>query len=852
MPIAEITRAETSQRARLLRVDSYDIWLDLTRGNEVFGSVSVIRFGCREPGAASYVDLIADSVHEITLNGAAVDVAAAARGDGRITLTALAAENVLRVAADCRYSGDGTGLHRAVDPADGKVYTYTKFEPAYARRVYANFEQPDLKASFTFHVTAPARWTVLSNQPAAEPVPDEGGARSVWHFPPTPPISTYLSAVAAGEYRLVQASHTTPRGQMVPLGLACRASLAGHLDADEIFAITRQGLDFYTGLFRGDFPFAKYDQVFVPDYSVGATENVGCVVISDELLFRSRVTSALHELRAMVILHEMAHMWFGNLVTMKWWDDLWLNESFAEFCGTLASAEATRFADAWTTFCAGRKTWGYMQDRLPSTHPVAADVPTLTQAVANFDGISYAKGASVLRQLLAFLGRPAFEDGIRTYLAGHAWGNATLADLLAALEQSAGASLASWSRAWLQTAGPNTLRPEFEVGADGAFTSFAVLQQAPAEHPTLRPHHLAVGLYSRAGGTLELTRRVEIAVAGARTELPELAGVARPDLVLLNDGDLDYAVVRFDARSLRTLTEAIGTLGDPLARAVCWGAAIDMLREAELPLPAFVRMLANGMGRERSVAVLQALHSVTDQVMTLAGDPAWVPEGKAELAAAGTRLLQAAEPGSDHQLAWAQLLSWTAATPDQLDLLAGLLDRGADVPGLAVDAELRWAILRRLAVTGRAGDAEIHAELRRDPTDAGTRHAAACRAAIPDAAHKAAAWHLLAESGELGALGAVECSRGFIQAEHADLLAPYAERYFEALPAIWATRGEHIRVVLGRLLFPYPAASSDMLGRIDAFLATPRDPGLARVLTETRDVVVRALRSRALPARLPS
>ena len=858
MPIAEITRAETSERARLLRVHSYDVTLDLTRGDKVFGSVSVIRFGCLEPGATTYVDLIADSVHEITLNGVPVDVAwgvpDAAEPGGRIALPPLAAENVLRVAADCRYSGDGTGLHRAVDPADGKVYMYTKFEPAYARRVYANFEQPDLKASFTFHVTAPAHWTVLSNQPAPEPVPAEGAGSSVWHFPPTPLISTYLSAVAAGEYRVVQASHTTPRGQMVPLGLACRASLAGHLDADEIFAITRQGLDFYTGLFQGDFPFAKYDQVFVPDYSVGATENVGCVVVSDELLFRSRVTSALHELRAMVILHEMAHMWFGNLVTMKWWDDLWLNESFAEFCGTLASAEATRFGDAWTTFCAGRKTWGYMQDRLPSTHPVAADVPTLTQALANFDGISYAKGASVLRQLLALLGRPAFENGIRGYLAEHAWGNATLADLLAALEQSAGASLGSWSRAWLQTAGPNTLRPEFEVGTDGAFTSFAVLQEAPAEHPTLRPHHLAVGLYSRDGGggdgVLTLAERLEVGIAGARTELPQLAGVRQPDLILLNDGDLDYAVVRFDPRSLQTLTEAIGGLGDPLARAVCWSAAIDMLREAELPLPAFVRMLANGMDREESVAVLQALLSVTDQVMTLAGDPAWVPEGKAELAAAGTRLLHAAEPGSDHQLAWAQLLSWTAAAPDQLDLIAGMLDRTAEVPGLAVDAELRWAILRRLAVTGRAGDAEIRAELRRDPTDAGTRHAAGCQAAIPDAAHKAAAWRLLAETGELGALGVVECSRGFIQAEHADLLAPYAERYFDALPAIWATRGEHIRVVLGRLLFPYPAASPDLLLRIDAFLAAPRDPGLTRVLTETRDIVARALRSRALPATL--
>ena len=401
--------------------------------------------------------------------------------------------------ADCRYSGDGTGLHRAVDPADGKVYTYTKFEPAYARRVYANFEQPDLKASFTFHVTAPAHWTVLSNQPAPEPVPAERAGSSVWHFPPTPLISTYLSAVAAGEYRLVQASHTTPRGQMVPLGIACRASLAAHLDADEIFAITRQGLDFYTGLFQGDFPFAKYDQVFVPDYSVGATENVGCVVISDELLFRSRVTSALHELRAMVILHEMAHMWFGNLVTMKWWDDLWLNESFAEFCGTLASAEATRFGDAWTTFCAGRKTWGYMQDRMPSTHPIAADVPTLTQALANFDGISYAKGASVLRQLLALLGRDRVR-GRHPRLPGRA----RLGQRHA--RRPAGRARAErGSRAWAAGRGPGC-RPRARTPCGPSSRSAPTARSRRSrccrrhqpEHPTLRPHHLAVGLYSRS------------------------------------------------------------------------------------------------------------------------------------------------------------------------------------------------------------------------------------------------------------------------------------------------------------------------------------------------------------------
>jgi aminopeptidase N len=845
MPTAEITRAETGERGQLLQVDSYEVELDLTRGSEVFGSTSVIGFGCREPGASTYVDLIAESVRQISLNGTAIDPAVAF-ADGRIVLAGLADRNELAVTADCRYSTDGTGLHRAVDSADGKIYTYTKFEPAYARRVFANFDQPDLKAEFTFHVTVPAHWTVLSNQPGSVPKRAGDGA-AVWHFPPTPRISTYLTALAAGEYHVVRESHTTKRGQQIPLGLACRGSLSDHLDTADIALITRQGLDFFTGLFEGDYPFAKYDQVFVPGYSAGATENVGCVILSDELLFRSRVTAALHELRAMVILHEMAHMWFGDLVTMKWWGDLWLNESFAEFCGWLASAEATRFTDAWTTFAIGRKGWGYMQDQLSSTHPIAADVPTLSQAVANFDGISYAKGASVLRQLVAVVGRENFFTAIRAYFRAHAWGNATLADLLSAVEASSGASLTDWSKAWLETAGPNTLRCDFEVDDSGAFTSFAIVQEAPLQNPTLRPHHLAVGLYSWVDGQLARVHQVEIDIAGARSGVPQLAGVARPDLIVLNDGDLAYAIIRFDPRSVRTLTKAIGSIADPLARAVCWTASIDMVRQAELALPDFVRMLADGLGQETSVSVLQTLSSVTEQIMTLAGDPGGVPRGKQELAAAATALLRGAEPGSDHQLAAARLLSWTATAPDQLDLLAGLLDDGAQVPGLTVDAELRWAFLRRLAATGRAGDAEIDAELQRDATDAGRRHATACRASVPDAEHKAAAWRLLTETDDLGNQGIAEVAGGLMQPEHASLLAPYTDRYFDVLPEIWSSRGEHARVRLSEVLFPHPASSPELLAKIDAFLdGGEQSPGLTRVLTERRDIVTAALCSRAL------
>jgi len=841
---ADITREETAERAGLLRVESYDVALDLTRGGESFRSTSVVIFDCAEPGAATYADLVAETVHEITLNGAPVDTMTA-YVDGRIALTGLAERNELRVVADCGYETSGFGLQRSVDSADGRIYTFTQFEAAHARRVFANFEQPDLKAPFTFHVTVPDHWTVLSNQPAPEPQPAGGGA-AVWHFPPTPRISTYLTAIAAGEYHVVRDTHTTPGGQVIPLALACRQSMVPFLDVADIVLITRQGLDYFTGLF-GDYPFDKCDQVFVPD-NAGAMENVGCVILTESLLFRSKVTDIRYEERATIILHEMAHQWFGDLVTMRWWEDLWLNESFAEFAGTLATAEATRFTEAWTTFCGGRKIWGYGQDQLPSTHPIAADVPTLSQAEANFDGISYAKGASVLKQLVAYVGRDAFFAGIRAYFAEHAWGNATLADLLRALHASSGRGLSDWSKAWLETAGPNTLLSEFEVGPDGSFTSFAVRQEAPQAHPTLRPHHIAIGLYNLVDGALERMYQVQVDVAGPRTEVPSLVGQPQPDLILLNDDDLGYAIIRFDDRSLATLTEHIGRFRDGLARTLCWSAVGDMASQAELSVPSFVRIVVAGMGSEPSVTVLQLLHAQAMRLLATTADPDWVPVGKDLLATEATRQLRAAEPGSDLQLAWAQLFAGTATSADQLDLLAGLLDGTEEVTGLVVDTELRWALLRRLAATGRAGDTDIDAELERDSTDAGRRNAAAAKAGIPDAEHKAAAWQQVAESTEVGLEESAAIARAFNAPEHARLLAPYAAKYFEQLPAIWASRADLLRVFLGRLLFPYPAASPELLAAVDAFLAQPGlDPAMSRVVIEGRDVVEKSLRSRSLP-----
>jgi aminopeptidase N len=846
MSVAEITRDEAIERAKLVSSVSYDVSVDLTRGNEIFGSTSVVSFSCATPGASTNLDLIAQRVHEIVVNGTAIDPAIA-WANGRIALSGLLERNEVRVVADCLYANDGTAMHRSVDAADGKVYVYTALEPADSRRVYANFEQPDLKAAYTLHVTAPAHWEVFSNQPTPEPQPVREGT-AVWDFSPTPPISTYLTTVVAGEYEVVRDSHVTTTGRVIPLALGCRASFAAYLDVDELFDLTKRGLDFFTQLFGTEYPFAKYDQVFVAEFD-SAVENVGCVVITEELLFRSRVTDQMYERRTDTLLHEMAHMWFGDLVTMQWWDDLWLNESFATFCAALACAEATRFTDAWATFSYSRKTWGYEQDRLPSTHPIAADVPTLTAAEANFDGISYAKGASVLKQLVAYVGRDNFFIAIKDYLERHAWENATLADLQHALEETSGKSLSAWSKAWLETAGPNTLRIEFEVDEDGAFTTFAVLQSALEHYPTLRPHRVSVGLYNHIDGALTRTHRVDVDISGAHAAVPDLVGVSQPDLVLLNDDDSGYVIVRFDPRSLATVAHSIGQMTDPLARAVCWGAAIDMVHQAELSLPAFAQMVSRGLATETSVSVVQSLHHATAQVIAELGDPRRVSAVKEQLAADALELLDTAEPGSDLQLAWAQALGWTAASTEQLDRIAGLLNQSIKVPGLVIDTELRWTLLARLATTGRASDADIDAELERDPTDAGQRRAITCRASFPDAAHKAAAWTLLTDSESLGVIGVLEVADGFTQAEHADLLAPYTQRYFDILEHIWSSYGDHFSVVLSRALFPATADPRELIEQIDAFLAAQeREPGLLRVLIEFRDVAERSLRSRALQA----
>ncbi|MGW7199370.1 aminopeptidase N [Streptomyces chryseus] len=862
MPGENLSRDEARERAELLSVDGYEVALDLrsavgeTRedggdGPRTFRSVTTVRFRCSRPGAGTFVDLLAPSVTAVTLNGEPLDPAVVFDGT-RVALAGLREENVLVVDAQCAYSRTGEGMHRFVDPEDGEVYLYTQYEPADARRVFATFEQPDLKAPFRFEVTAPAAWTVWSNG-VSETVREGDGDAKVWRFRETEPISTYITAVVAGPYHyesdLYRRTLSDGTEIEIPLGALCREGLARHFDADDIFTVTKQGLDFFHDHFDFPYPFGKYDQAFVPEYNIGAMENPGCVTFREEYIFRGNVTQASYERRANVILHEMAHMWFGDLVTMRWWDDLWLKESFADFMGSYSMVEATRFTNGWVTFANNRKAWAYRADQLPSTHPITADIRDLEDAKLNFDGITYAKGASVLKQLVAYVGKDAFMEGARRYFKRHAYGNTRLEDLLAVLEETSGRDLASWSRAWLQTAGVNSLTPQVVYDAAGRITELAVFQESAESHPELRPHRVAVGLYRREEGTGALVRyaRAEVDVAGPRTVVAELAGSEKPDLVLVNDDDLTYCKIRFDAESLATLRAHLGDVADPLARALCWSALWNLTRDALMPARDFVDLVLRFAGRETDIGVLQMLHAWTRSALTHYAAPEWREQGGQALADGALRELRIAEPGSEHQLTWARFFAATACRASDFQLLQGLLEGTAKIDGLEVDQELRWAFLGPLAAHGVADDEVINAELARDDTASGKRHQVRCLASRPSAAVKAQAWAAVVESDALSNALVVATIDGFVQPGQRELIAPYAQKYFAAIERVWAERSIQIGMDVVSGLFPGLQDDPATLDATDAWLAGHEGaaPALRRLVLEARDDLARALRGQA-------
>ncbi|WP_261876251.1 aminopeptidase N [Mycobacterium marinum] len=859
MALPNLTRDQAVERAALITVDSYQVNLDVT-GERTFRSTTTVMFDAL-PGADTVIDIAAEGVRSASLNGQELDVSGYDESTG-IPLRGLSHRNVVIVDADCRYSNTGEGLHRFVDPVDGEAYLYSQFETADAKRMFACFDQPDLKATFEIRVTAPQHWKVVSNAAAVEVSQSQSAA--VHSFGVTPRMSTYLVALVAGPYAVWNDTYSDEHGD-IPLGIYCRASLAQYMDAERLFTQTKQGFGFYHKHFGIPYAFGKYDQLFVPEFNAGAMENAGAVTFLEDYVFRSKVTRASYERRAETVLHEMAHMWFGDLVTMTWWDDLWLNESFATFASVLCQSEATEFTEAWTTFATVEKSWAYRQDQLPSTHPIAADIPDLAAVEVNFDGITYAKGASVLKQLVAYVGLEHFLAGLRDYFRAHAFGNATFSDLITALEKASGRDLSNWGQQWLKTTGLNTLRPDFDVDADGRFTRFVVQQSgaAPGAGET-RVHRLAVGVYDDdvAGGSGKLVRvhREELDVAGTESEVPALVGVPRGKLILVNDDDLTYCSLRLDGDSLQTALGRIADIAEPLPRSLVWSAAWEMTREAELRARDFVSLVSGGIHAETEVGVAQRLLLQAQTALGSYAEPGWASEaGWPQFADRLVELARAADAGSDHQLAFINALCTSVLSPRHVETLAALLDNDPaelGLAGLEVDTDLRWRIVTALATAGVI-DSDgpespcIDAEEKRDPTATGKRSSAHARAARPQFPVKDRAFTTVVEDDTLANATGRAIIAGIGAPGQGELLKPFTARYFEVILGVWERRSSEVAqsVVIG--LYPYWDITEEGVAAADRFLSDPElAPALRRLVSEGQAAVKRSLRARRFDAAL--
>ena len=843
MPGLNLSRAEAKERADHLYVNSYVVTLDVTKGEETFYSKSEVSFTCNKPGYATFIDAVGRSVISATLNGVAVDTR---NFDGEsIFLTNLAADNLLVIEIEAEYSKSGEGLQRSVDPSDGEVYLYSQGETAHIRNMFPCFDQPALKATFTLTVTTPGHWEAVSNNPVESKVAK--GNQVEWKFSTTPRIATYLDALIAGPYSSV---HDVYKGQKeIPMGIYCRKSMMQYLDPEDIFLITKQGFEYFEETFGLAYPFEKYDQIAVVDFNFGAMENAGAVTFrEDVLVFRSHMPDKAYLSRANTILHEMAHMWFGDMVTMSWWDDLWLNESFAEWSSYLALAEATRFKGAWSEFNSARKNWAYRQDQLVSTHPIIADMVDMEAVNANFDGITYAKGASVLHQLVAHVGRPQFIAGIQKYFEKHAWGNTTLEDLLVELEAASGRKLDSWVNTWLQTAGVNTLRPELEIEGD-VYKSISITQEAPlvpADSKELRPHRLAVGLYDISGDSLKLRKTVELDVAGASTVVAELAGEKVADLLLINDRDLSYAKLRFDDRSIATLKTHLGKFDDALARALCWASIWDMHRDAEISSADFIEIALNGLAGETDDAIVNiVLMQLNTSVEAYAKDSNR-DAYREKLANGLWTLTQNSAPGSDLQLLISRSFVVNAQTADQTTKIRELLNGSA--AGLKVDTDLRWYFLIALTERGATTKAELDAELAKDNTTTGNLAYETCLAAMPNSEAKAYAFKKVLNEDIVTSVRTALIV-GFQRPIQRDLLEPFVTRYFDNLINAWESKSYEGAAKYVTGFYPNWIVKQSTVDATNAWLngAGKDSPAVLRKLVkESQDGLIRALKVQAL------
>ncbi|MFS0464327.1 aminopeptidase N [Corynebacterium striatum] len=842
MTSINLTREEANARSQMIDVKHYDVHLDLTDSETHFISTTVVSFHVKQAGS-TFIDLRGEELLELRLNGAPLPTNAYEAKFG-VPLSGLqVADYELKVVAKIPYSHTGEGLHRFVDPADEKVYLYTQFETADAKRVFACFDQPNMKATYSLAFDAPADWTVITNGPT-QTTAGANGAQT-WSTEIDYPLSTYLVALCAGPYYEVTDTWTGelsehPEGNPaqkleVPLGVYCRASLAEHLDAERILTETKQGFDFYHRNFGFAYPFGKYDQIFVPEFNAGAMENAGCVTIRDEYVFSSKATHYKYERRADTILHELAHMWFGDLVTMEWWDDLWLNESFATWSAAISQAEETQYDTAWVTFANVEKSWAYQQDQLPTTHPISTDASDIETVEQNFDGITYAKGASVLKQLQAYVGRENFFAGVRRHFKAHAYSNATFDDLLSSLETSSGRDLSFWAQQWLKTTGINSLSVHTETDSAGIITAAELVQSGD----TLRTHRVCVGLYSLQGDKVVRTDRIEMDIDGASTEIAELVGKKRADIdfILPNDDDLTYALLDLDEGSLEFLIGNIDKFEDPLARTLCWSAAWDMTRGGAMKARDFVALVARGAAAETELAVLERILQQASSAQSNYADPAWAKESTvlADALLEGTK-----DSDPERSIIFAQALAKIRLTDGTRAFLQDVLESSDD-------EGLRWYAIAALAADGALGDVSsaVDAQLARDNSATGYQAAVRARAAVNTAENKRAVWDEIV-AGELTNRELTSKLEGLTY-PGSDELLPTSE-FFDVAEKVWSSQSSEIGLTSVTGLFPSWAISQETLDEADEFLKRDLAGGLRRSVTEQRDRMARALRNRAVDA----
>ena len=835
-----LTEADASARAERGSDCRYELALDLTKGAPTYRGDVTIAFALEGAGDVT-LNFRGKRIERLALNGAEAPFAWLGR-ELTLPASALGPRNTLRIEYENDYDHGGDGFHQFIDPEDGEEYLYTNFEPFDAHRLFPCFDQPDIKARYRLTVTAPAEWTLTANarEAAAETLAD---GRIRREYEETPPFSTYLFALIAGPYHVASEEH-----EGVPLGLLCRKSMAQYLDTDELFTITRQGLDFFGEFFDYPYAFGKYDQIFVPEFNHGAMENVGAVTFNESMVYRDPPTENQRRRRAEVILHEMAHMWFGNLVTMRWWNDLWLNESFATYMSYLAMEGATRFQSGWQDFNNGIKNWAYRQDQLVTTHPIAGTVRDTDETFLNFDGITYGKGASVLKQLVATIGLDGFREGMRRYFRTYDYGNASLRDFLGSLEEGSGRELGEWSRLWLETASLNTIRAQWE--SDGErLTSLELSQTAPADYPTIRPHTLETGLLTDDGAATAI-EAVPAVLEGERAEVEAARGRARPALVYPNFNDHAYAKIALDDESVAWAREHIERVGDDLLRQQLWSTLWSMVRDQQLKSTDFLAIVREKIGFERNTELVDSVlgHAANAQGRYAPADRREA-EGRLLFATAREGLLAA--PDADTRIIWGRALVGFAAHPDDLAYLGRLADGEETVPDFELDQDMRWGVAARHVAHGLPGAAErVAAEAGRDPSDRGQRAQLRCGTAPPDAGVKAEAWARFTGEG----YGSVYLNRaamsGFNWTHQADLLAPYVDAFFERAGGIFAERDREFATVFYGGLFPGYRVERDTLDRARALLdATPEEQAvLQRMLRESIDDLGRAIACREYAA----